>query len=123
MEPLTFVNIQWVKPLLQKLNDIRGQRAKDVTALADVFGDPGVLLNYYVVPNCQHHNPADHDEDERSRSFIVPTLLRGNAAFTAPAVRFRRWSVARGIPTQSVTAIKLRGRLDRDSWEPCPHGD
>ena len=70
MEPLTFVNIQWVKPLLQKLNDIRGQRAKEVTALADVFGDPRVLLNYYVVPNCQHHNPADHDEDERSRSYV-----------------------------------------------------
>ncbi len=70
MEPLTFVNIQWVKPLLQKLNDIRGQRAKDVTALADVVGDPRVLLNYYVVPNCQHHNPADHDEDERSRSYV-----------------------------------------------------
>jgi hypothetical protein len=70
MEPLTFVNIQWVKPLLQKLQDIRGERNQAVTALADVFGDPQVMLNYYVVPNCQHHNPADHDEDERSRSFV-----------------------------------------------------
>ncbi len=39
--------------------------------------------------------------------FIVPTLPRGNAAFTAPAVRYlRRWSVAGGIPTQSVGTIQ-----------------
>ena len=57
MEPLTFVNIQWVKPLLQKLNDIRGQRAKEVTALADVFGDPRVrtpdVLDFTIIPHCK----------------------------------------------------------------------
>ena len=58
MDPLTFVNIEWVKPLLKMLNNIRGQREKEVLALADVFGDPRVMLSYYVVPNCQHHNPG-----------------------------------------------------------------
>ncbi len=45
--------------------------------------------------------------------FIVPTLPRGNAAFTSPEVRYlRRWSVAGGIPTQSVIAIKLAAHHD-----------
>ena len=49
--------------------------------------------------------------------FIVPTLRRGNAAFTAPAVRYlRRWNVAGGIPTQSVTAIKLSLKCSGD-WD------
>ena len=39
-------------------------------------------------------------------NLMAVTLLRGNAAITAPAVRFRRWSVAGGIPTQSVGTIK-----------------
>ena len=51
--------------------------------------------------------------------FIVPTLPRGNAAFTAPAVRYlRRWSVAGGIPTQSVTAIKLSRHSGMDRRNP-----
>ncbi len=62
VDPSTFVSIKWVNPLLKMLKNIRGQREKDVLALADVFGDPRVMLSYYVVPNCQHHNPADHDE-------------------------------------------------------------
>ena len=81
MDPLTFVNIEWVKPLLKMLNNIRGQREKEVLALADVFGDPRVMLSYYVVPNCQHHNPADHDEDERSRSYVKAPVYDTLQAF------------------------------------------
>ena len=81
MEPLTFVNIQWVKPLLEKLQNIRGERDKAVTALADVFGDPKVMLNYYVVPNCQHHNPADYHEDQQSRSYLKASLHESLQAF------------------------------------------
>jgi hypothetical protein len=33
MEPLTFVNIQWVKPLAEKLKDLRGRRAEEVQTL------------------------------------------------------------------------------------------
>ena len=81
MEPLTFVNIQWVKPLLQKLQNIRGERDKAVTALADVFGNPRVMLNYYIVPNCQHHNPADYHEDQQSRSYLKASLHESLQAF------------------------------------------
>ena len=46
-------------------------------------------------------------------NLMAVTLPRGNAAFTAPAVRYlRRWSVAGGIPTQSVIAIKLAAHHD-----------
>ncbi|PZN74411.1 MAG: hypothetical protein DM484_21445 [Candidatus Methylumidiphilus alinenensis] len=38
---------------------------------------------------------------------VIPP--HGNVAFNAPAVRYlRRWNVAGGIPTQSITTIKLR---------------
>ena len=70
MEPLTFVNIQWVKPLAEMLKKIRGERAKAVTALKDEFGDFTPLLNYFEQPNCQYQNPADHDEDAQSHSTV-----------------------------------------------------
>ncbi len=81
VDPSTFVSIKWVNPLLKMLKNIRGQREKDVLALADVFGDPRVMLSYYVVPNCQHHNPADHDEDERSRSYVKAPVYDTLQAF------------------------------------------
>lgn len=37
--------------------------------MGDVFGDPKRLAQFYVEPNCQHHNPAD-DEDEDCASDI-----------------------------------------------------
>ena len=63
MEPLTFVNIQWVRPLAEMLKKIRGERVKQVEALTDEFGNFTALLNYYEQPNCQYQNPADYDED------------------------------------------------------------
>lgn len=78
---LTFVDIRWVKLLVKKLRDIRGQRAKDVQALQDEFGDFNPLLKYYVVPNCQHHNPADYHEDEKPRSYLKAPLHESLQAF------------------------------------------
>jgi len=70
MEPLTFVDISWMKPLMRKIKAIREKRAKEVYALDNDFGDTRLLLDYYVIPNCQHHNPADYNEEERSRSVV-----------------------------------------------------
>ncbi len=70
MEPLTFVNIQWVKPLAEMLKKIRGERAKQVEALTDEFGNFTPLLNYYEQPNCQYQNPADDDEDALPHSTV-----------------------------------------------------
>ena len=78
---LTFVNIQWVQPLAQKLNNLRGQRAKAVQALEDEFGDFRPLLNYYIPPNCQHHNPADYHEDDPSRAYLRAPLHDSLQAF------------------------------------------
>ncbi|TAN48989.1 MAG: formylglycine-generating enzyme family protein [Methylococcaceae bacterium] len=69
-EPLSFVSIEWIKPLAKQLRKIRGQRAAAVTALSDEFGDPRLLLDYYVEPHCQHHNPADYHEDDGPRSAV-----------------------------------------------------
>ncbi len=78
---LTFVDIRWVKPLAAMLKKIRGERAKEVQALKDGFGDFTPLLNYYVAPNSQHHNPADYHEDEKSRSWLKAPLHESLQAF------------------------------------------
>ena len=45
--------------------------------------------------------------------FYRSHALRGNAAFTAPAVRYlRRWSVAGGIPTQARRAEPWTGSAE-----------
>ncbi|MFC1604071.1 pentapeptide repeat-containing protein [Planctomycetota bacterium] len=49
--------------MFQKLKTIRLDRDKELSAIADIFGDPVSLSACYIEPNCQHHNPADHDED------------------------------------------------------------
>ncbi len=126
MDPLTFVNIEWVKPLLKMLNNIRGQREKEVLALADVFGDPRVMLSYYVVPNCQHHNPADHDEDERSRSYVKAPVYDTLQAFLGTETLMRDGrnqcfilaDAGRGGTVGSVDPIALlRGAPNREAAE------
>lgn len=45
------------------LTRVRGERAKELRQLSDIFGDAKELARYYVEPKCQHHNPADRHED------------------------------------------------------------
>ena len=69
-EALTFVSMDWIKPLAKKLKAIRDDRIKEINRIADTFGDPGPLARYYVEPKCQHHNPADYHEDEAAISYV-----------------------------------------------------
>ncbi|MDS4040247.1 MAG: SUMF1/EgtB/PvdO family nonheme iron enzyme [Candidatus Competibacter sp.] len=69
-EVLTFVSMDWIKPLAKKLKAIRDDRIKEISRIADTFGDPKELARYYVEPKCQHHNPADYHEDEASISYV-----------------------------------------------------
>lgn len=69
-EALTFVSMDWIKPLAKKLKGIRDERTKEINMIADTFGDPRPLVRYYVEPKCQHYNPADHHEDEEPISFV-----------------------------------------------------
>ncbi|MDS4031748.1 MAG: formylglycine-generating enzyme family protein [Candidatus Contendobacter sp.] len=69
-ETLTFVSMDWIKPLVKKLKAIRDDRIQEINRIADTFGDPKELARYYVEPKCQHHNPADYHEDEASISYV-----------------------------------------------------
>ncbi|MFZ1640948.1 MAG: formylglycine-generating enzyme family protein [Candidatus Contendobacter sp.] len=69
-EALTFVSIDWIKPLAKKLKGIRDARIQEINSISDTFGDPKPLVRYYVEPMCQHHNPADYHEDEAPISFV-----------------------------------------------------
>ncbi|MDG4595667.1 MAG: SUMF1/EgtB/PvdO family nonheme iron enzyme [Candidatus Contendobacter sp.] len=69
-EALTFVSMDWIKPLAKKLKVIRDDRIQEINRIADTFGDPKELARYYVEPKCQHHNPADYHEDEAAISYV-----------------------------------------------------
>ncbi|HRD64812.1 MAG TPA: formylglycine-generating enzyme family protein [Candidatus Competibacter sp.] len=69
-EALTFVSIDWIKPLAKKLKGIRDARTQEINNISNTFGDPKPLVRYYVEPKCQHHNPADYHEDEAPISFV-----------------------------------------------------
>ena len=76
-EPATsFISASWLKPLWKKLNAIRRERDKEIQEIKNHFADPYDLARYYVEPNCQHHNPADHLEDQQPRSAIKSLVFR-----------------------------------------------
>lgn len=53
---------KWIKKLWSSLKKIREQRNKELEAINDeVLEDPELLARYYVEPDCQEFNPADHD--------------------------------------------------------------
>lgn len=54
----------WLPSLLSKLREHRSARETEINQIADVFGDPVQLAEFYVEPDCQQFNPADDDEDE-----------------------------------------------------------
>ncbi|HRX72040.1 MAG TPA: SUMF1/EgtB/PvdO family nonheme iron enzyme [Candidatus Competibacteraceae bacterium] len=74
-EALTFVSMDWIKPLAKKLKVIRDDRIGEINRIADTFGDPKELARFYVEPKCQHHNPADYHEDEASISYVKTPIF------------------------------------------------
>ncbi|MCP5526903.1 MAG: SUMF1/EgtB/PvdO family nonheme iron enzyme [Verrucomicrobiales bacterium] len=70
-EPVTaYISSSWLGPLWKKLKAIRGDRQAEIARIKSDFVDPFQLARYYVEPFCQHHNPADHLEDEEPRSAV-----------------------------------------------------
>jgi hypothetical protein len=68
-EPATsFISASWLKPLWKKLKAIRGEREQEIQRIPNEFVDLYELARFYVEPNCQHHNPADHLEEQEPRS-------------------------------------------------------
>ncbi|HEX7772723.1 MAG TPA: hypothetical protein VF435_09915, partial [Pyrinomonadaceae bacterium] len=54
----------WLPRLFTLLREQRSARREEIDQVADVFGDPIQLAQFYVQPDCQQFNPADDDEDE-----------------------------------------------------------
>ena len=76
-EPVTsYISSAWLEPLWKKLQAIRGERDAEIQRIKNDFVDPYDLARYYIEPNCQHHNPADHREDEEPRSAVKSPAFR-----------------------------------------------
>ena len=76
-EPVTsYISSASLKPLWKQLMAIRGERELEIQRIKNEFVDPYELARWYVEPNCQHHNPADHLEDQQPRSFIRSPVFR-----------------------------------------------
>jgi len=81
----SFALAKWLGPLYQELLKRNAERAQELAAIGDVFGDPKLLANFYIQPSCQHHNPADRHEDlepmaqVRQPAFeVIDAFLKGN---------------------------------------------
>ena len=79
-------------PLVKRLNAKRNDKAKELAEMGDVFSDPVLLSKYYVVPNCQHHNPADYHEDEGARSDLRTPFFDYISDFLEKEVTLRNGS-------------------------------
>lgn len=67
----------WLPKLFSELLRIRQDRALELTALSETFGDPFQLSKYYVEPNCQNINPVDFGEDYAVVKQPVFQLIEG----------------------------------------------
>ncbi|MEM7019351.1 MAG: effector protein PipB, partial [Pseudomonadota bacterium] len=70
----TFISIETAQKLAKRLQKMSGERRQEIIRIGDTFGDPELLAKYYVQPNCQHHNPADYDEDEVRSPVYTPAF-------------------------------------------------
>jgi len=67
----TFLSVDKLPKLSNALLKSLRRRETAIMQITDVFGDPELLLKYYVPPLCQHHNPADEDEDGKSAAIDI----------------------------------------------------
>ncbi len=69
-ELIPFISNDLIKPLAKSLQRIWKKRDAELNAIYDTFGDPRPLASCYIEPRVQHHNPADHHEDEDAISYV-----------------------------------------------------
>ena len=65
----------WLERILKSWATLRKTREDELQEIRNVFGDPKLLADYYIEPDCQPVNPADHDEDESIRAFRQPVRV------------------------------------------------
>ncbi len=65
-EPLITIPLakDWIARLWQQWSTIRDSRHEELEEIKSLFGNPELLAPYYVEPDCQWSNPADHHEEE-----------------------------------------------------------
>jgi len=63
-EIFSLISAKWIPSLWNRLVEIRNKRENQIREITDSFGDPYMLVRYYIEPKCQHHNPADYNEVE-----------------------------------------------------------
>ncbi len=62
----------WIAQLWQLWSTLREQRREELRQIHNVFGDPELLAQTYIEPDCQLTNPADLHEEEPWRVFRQP---------------------------------------------------
>ncbi len=50
----------WIQKLWGMWAELRAERRTELEEIKNVFGDPELLAEVYVEPDCQPFNPADH---------------------------------------------------------------
>ncbi|MDD2466191.1 MAG: restriction endonuclease [Desulfobulbus sp.] len=63
-----------IKNLLEKLNRLKKERNRELSRMADIFGDPLEMAKSYIEPYCQHINPADYADEEKALIVTSPVL-------------------------------------------------
>ena len=66
----------WIPRLGESLLQQRKARLHEIDQMADIFGDPIELGNFYIEPHCQQFNPADDDEEEARYVVREPIFSR-----------------------------------------------
>ena len=76
MSTIEFASKELIKPLVKKLAAIRKDREQTIQSLGNEFNNPLELAKFYIEPNCQHYNPADHDEDNEAISAVTAPVFK-----------------------------------------------
>jgi len=74
---------EWIGKLWSKFKSIKSKYEQEINEINDImFTDPEELAKYYVEPNCQETNPADHHE-ERFLTATEPVMRKIDQFFGA----------------------------------------
>jgi len=117
------VGFDWIKTLWGSLSKIREKRKKEILEIGDaVMCNPLEIAEYYVEPECQDTNPADHqDEDypvtkspimKRIDQFIhfMPSQLGGNQMIVLSDAGMGKTALLTMIKLLHLTAFWLKDK-------------
>nr|VFK28952.1 MAG: Formylglycine-generating enzyme, required for sulfatase activity, contains SUMF1/FGE domain [Candidatus Kentron sp. MB]VFK33430.1 MAG: Formylglycine-generating enzyme, required for sulfatase activity, contains SUMF1/FGE domain [Candidatus Kentron sp. MB]VFK76164.1 MAG: Formylglycine-generating enzyme, required for sulfatase activity, contains SUMF1/FGE domain [Candidatus Kentron sp. MB] len=104
MSEITFISTKWLQPLVKKISPlekrlttekgfaagIRDQQLEELGAIIDVFDSPTELVQCYVDPFCQDHEPANPLEGPSGSSLRAPLLFTIDTFLKAHSSRLSR---------------------------------